>query len=85
VYNIADDKAMGMADFIKQLASAASAPRPKTIPGWIVRIMAPVIAALGSENLPLDNSKARRELGWVPLYPTVARGLTEIRGLLAAA
>ncbi len=85
VYNVSDDRAIPMSDFIARLAAAASARPPKRVPGWVVRLMAPVIAAMGSENLPLDNSRARRELGWTPLYPTVAQGLSEIRGLVAAA
>jgi nucleoside-diphosphate-sugar epimerase len=85
VYNIADDKAMPMTEFITRLMAAVSAPPPKTVPAWVVRMMAPVIAVMGSAKLPLDNSKAKRELGWNPLYPTVADGLNEVRSLMVAA
>jgi nucleoside-diphosphate-sugar epimerase len=85
VYNVVDNQPMPMTDFISQLAAAVAAPRPKTMPAWVVKLMAPLIAALAGSRLVLDNSKAKRELGWTPLYPTVAEGLKEVRSLLAAA
>lgn len=84
VYNIADDKPTAMRDFILRLGAAASAPRPRAIPNWVVRLAAPVIAAMGSANLPLDNSRARRELGWTLRYPSIDEGLADLRGVLAA-
>jgi nucleoside-diphosphate-sugar epimerase len=84
VYNVVDDQAIPMTDFITQLVAAVAAPRPKTMPAWVVKLMAPVVAALASFRLMLDNSKAKRELGWTPLYPTVADGLKEVRTLAAA-
>jgi nucleoside-diphosphate-sugar epimerase len=50
-----------------------------------MRLVAPLISELASIRLPLDNSKAKRELGWKPRYPTVDRGLAEVRSLLVAA
>ncbi len=85
IYNVVDDRAISMGEFIAQLAAAVSAPAPKTVPAWVVKMMAPVIALMASARLPLDNAKAKRELGWNPLYPTVADGLTEVRTLMVAA
>jgi nucleoside-diphosphate-sugar epimerase len=85
VYNVVDDRAIPVAEFLAALAAAASAPAPRRIPHWVVRLVAPVIAAMGSARLLLDNSKAERELGWALLYPTVTDGLKELRGLLVAA
>jgi nucleoside-diphosphate-sugar epimerase len=85
VYNIVDDRAIPMTEFMTQLTAAVSAPPPKTVPSWVVRMMAPVIAVMGSAKLPLDNSKAKHELGWNPIYPTVADGLAEVRTLMVAA
>jgi nucleoside-diphosphate-sugar epimerase len=79
VYNVVDDQPMSMSDFVSQLLAAAGAPPPRSIPPWVVKIAAPVIAALASARLPLDNSKAKRELHWEPRYPTVRAGLTELR------
>jgi nucleoside-diphosphate-sugar epimerase len=85
VYNIVDDRAIPLGDFIVQLTAAVGAPKPKTMPGWVMRLVAPLISELASIRLPLDNSKAKRELGWTPRYPTVDRGLAEVRSLLVAA
>jgi len=82
VYNVVDDRAMPMADFIAQLAASVSAPAPRTIPAWLLRIVAPIIAAIASATLTLDNSKVKRELGWTLRYPTPAEGLTEVRDAL---
>jgi nucleoside-diphosphate-sugar epimerase len=85
VYNIVDDRAIPLGDFIMQLASAIGAPKPRTIPAWVIRLVAPLISELASIRLPLDNSKAKRELGWTLMYPTVDQGLVEVRSLLVAA
>jgi nucleoside-diphosphate-sugar epimerase len=85
VYNVVDDHAIPMIDFIAQLAAATAAPAPKSVPLWMVRMMAPVIAIMASARLPLDNTKAKRELGWNPAYPSVADGLAELRRALMIA
>ncbi len=85
VFNIADDRPIAMSDFILRLGEAAAAPRPRTIPNWVVRLAAPVIAAMASANVRLDNSNAKRDLGWTLRYPTLDEGLSDLRGFVAAA
>jgi 2-alkyl-3-oxoalkanoate reductase len=79
VYNVADDEPMMLRDFMARLAAAVSAPPPRTIPSWIVRLLAPVIAEMGAAKLPLSNARAKRELGWAPRYPSVRMGLAELQ------
>ena len=79
VYHIVDDEPVAMSDFIARLLAAAFAPPPRTIPLWVVRIAAPVIAVMGSAKLRVDNTKAKRELGWALRYPTVRAGLVELQ------
>ena len=79
VYNIVDDEALGMRDFVSQLLAGVSAPAPRSIPLWVVRIAAPIFAVLGSSRIRLDNTKAKRELAWVLRYPTVRAGLVELQ------
>ena len=85
VYNIVDAEAIAMIEFVTQLLSAVSAPAPRSIPLWIVRLAAPVIAVMASAQLRLDNTKAKRELGWTLRYPTVGAGLMELKEHLARA
>jgi nucleoside-diphosphate-sugar epimerase len=79
VYNIVDDEPTRMVSFLSQLAAAVSAPPPRQIPSWIVKLSAPVIAELGSATLLLSNAKAKRELGWTLRYPTLHEGLADLR------
>ena len=78
VYNIADDEPTTLSAFMSQLAAAISAPRPRSIPTWIVNLAAPIIAEMGSARLPLANSKAKRELKWSLRYPTLRSGMAEL-------
>jgi nucleoside-diphosphate-sugar epimerase len=86
VYNIADDEPLSLTEFLSRLTEAVSAPPPREIPAWLVKLAAPVIAELGSARLPLANAKAKRELGWSLRYPTTREGLAELQrvAMLAA-
>jgi nucleoside-diphosphate-sugar epimerase len=79
VYNVADDEPIPLLRFIDELSSAVGAPSPRSIPGWIARIAAPMMAELGSASLRLSNDKVKRELGWSPIYPTLREGLAEVK------
>jgi len=68
-----------MREFIVRLAAAVSGPPPRTIPSWIVRLAAPVIAEMGAAKLPLSNALAKRELAWTLHYPRVRVGLAELQ------
>ncbi len=74
-----DDKPLPLATFLTLLTRATGTPPPRQVPAWLVRIAAPVIAAMGPAELVLSNAKAKRELAWSLHYPTVEAGLTEFR------
>jgi len=78
VYNVVDDEPMPLQENLMLLAQAIGARPPRLLPGWLVRLAAPVVAELGSMRLVLSNAKARRELGWAPLYPDARAGLAEL-------
>jgi nucleoside-diphosphate-sugar epimerase len=79
-YVIVDDQAMSFSDMVRALAAAAGAPRPFTIPGWLLRLVMPYMARLLAIRLPLSNAKGAAELGWHPRYPTVHEGLAQMLG-----
>jgi nucleoside-diphosphate-sugar epimerase len=85
LYNVADDEPLSLTEFLSRLTTAVSAPPPRKIPAWLVRLAAPVIAELGSARLPLANAKAKRELGWSLRYPTTREGLAELQGMATLA
>ncbi len=77
VYNIADDDPMSFAAFAGAAAALLGVPAPKTVPGWLVRMAAPLGGALTSLNLALSSERAQRELAWTPRYRTPHDGLLQ--------
>jgi 2-alkyl-3-oxoalkanoate reductase len=75
IYDIVDDQPVSMTDIVRELATRTGAPRPLTVPSWIPRLLSPYMARVTSVRLPVSNEKARAELGWRPLYPTMRDGL----------
>ena len=73
-YTIADDRAMSFGDYLTATAQAFGLPRPIRVPAGVLRPM-PLLYAMLHTNLLVDTAKARRALGWSPLFPTVADGL----------
>ena len=85
VYNLADDAPIELVRFIDLLAETVGAPRPRSIPAWVVRLAAPVMAEFGVAELRLSNRRAKQELGWSLRYPDLRGGLRELRTSLVEA
>ena len=86
VYNVVDDEPVALRTFLVQLAAAIGAAPPRHIPRWVVRLAAPLLDGFGTTTLMLANDRIKRELGWMPRYPTVNAGLAEVReGVTVAA
>ena len=77
VYNIVDDKAISISDAVRLIAEHTGAPAPRSIPGWMLRLLMPYRARMVSVQMPLSNAKARAELKWRPLFPTMREGLAK--------
>jgi nucleoside-diphosphate-sugar epimerase len=80
VYNIVDDDPATVAEWLPVAARCAGARPPLRVPGWLGRL------AAGEAGLSMmtrvrgcSNAKAKRQLGWTPIWPTwrdgFARGL----------
>jgi nucleoside-diphosphate-sugar epimerase len=78
VYNVVDDVPASMETFLDTLGVAVSGRPPRHVPAWLIRLLMPVFAELGSASLRLSNAKARRELGWDPRYHSFAEGLAAL-------
>lgn len=74
VYDIVDDQAISISDAVRLIAEYTGAPAPRTVPGWLLRLMMPYRARMLSTRLPLSNAKARAELAWRPMFPTLRVG-----------
>jgi nucleoside-diphosphate-sugar epimerase len=83
VYDIVDDQALSFSDAVRIMAECLGAPRPRSIPAWLFRLISPYRARVLSTRLPLSNAKARAELMWRPAYPTMREGF--LRTFLQAA
>jgi 2-alkyl-3-oxoalkanoate reductase len=75
IYNVADDEPATVTEWLPVLARSAGAKPPLRLPAWLGRMAAGDAAvtvmtrARGSAN-----AKAKRELGWTPLWPSWREG-----------
>ena len=79
IYNVVDDEPAPVADWLPALAAAAGAKPPRHIPAWLGRL------AIGKHGVVLmnevrgaSNQKAKRELGWQPLWPSWRSGFQDV-------
>ena len=57
--------------FIPAIAEALGAPKPLRIPAWLGRLLAGDVAVtMMTEGRGSSNAKAKRELGWQPIWPS---------------
>jgi nucleoside-diphosphate-sugar epimerase len=85
VYNIVDDDPAPVREWLPVLARALGAAPPRHVPRWLARLFAGQAAVvMGTESRGASNSKARRELGWTPRYPTWRTGFVDAYASAAA-
>jgi nucleoside-diphosphate-sugar epimerase len=75
IYNIVDDEPAPVREWLPALASALDAKPPRRMPLWLARLAAGEMATvMMTEVRGSSNSKAKRELGWQPRYPSWRQG-----------
>jgi nucleoside-diphosphate-sugar epimerase len=77
-YDIVDDRAVSMTELVNAIAEYSGSPKPFTVPAWLPKLVAPYAARMLSTRLPLSNAKAKADLGWQPMYPTLRDGLAQM-------
>jgi len=71
IYHIVDDEPTPTREFIPAVAEALGAPAPLHIPAWLGRLLAGDVAVtMMTEGRGSSNAKAKRELGWEPIWPS---------------
>ncbi len=69
IFNIVDDEPAEVAEWLPDLASVVGAKRPFHVPTWIGRL---AIGEVGVSMMTMirgsSNAKAKRVLGWQPMY-----------------
>lgn len=80
IYNIVDDDPTPSREFIPAIAEALGAKPPLHIPTWLGRLLAGDVAVtMMTQGRGSSNAKAKRELGWQPIWPSWRDGFR--RGL----
>ena len=75
IYNIVDDEPAPVREWLPVLAHALGAKPPRRFPTWLARLIAGEAAVvMGTEARGASNTKAKRELGWTPRYPSWRKG-----------
>jgi nucleoside-diphosphate-sugar epimerase len=78
VYNIVDDDPAPVAVWLPELAAMLGAKAPMRVPRFIGRLAAGQAGVvLMTELRGASNAKAKRELDWVPRYPSWRQGFKE--------
>lgn len=72
VYNLADDEPAPQDDVLAFAAQLLGLPAPRVVP---LDALSPAARAFHLENRRVANGRARRVLGWRPLYPDYRAGL----------
>jgi 2-alkyl-3-oxoalkanoate reductase len=71
LYNVVDDDPAPVAEWLPYLAKVAGAKPPLRLPAWLGRLLAgEFVVAQMTSSRGSSNEKARKELGWVPGYPS---------------
>jgi nucleoside-diphosphate-sugar epimerase len=86
VYNVVDDEPAPVALWLPELAAAIGAKSPLRVPVWLGRLFAGELGVLlMTETRGSSNAKAKRELGWQPIYASwrdgFRHGLADAAGL----
>ena len=75
LYNVVDDDPAPVTEWLPYLAQVAVAKPPLRVPAWLGRLLAgEFVVAQMTTSRGSSNQKARKELGWVPRYPSWREG-----------
>jgi len=75
LYNVVDDDPAPVSEWLPYLAQVAGAKPPLRLPAWLGRLLAgEFVVAQMTTSRGYSNQKARKELGWVPQYPSWREG-----------
>jgi 2-alkyl-3-oxoalkanoate reductase len=75
IYNIVDDDPATVAELLPVMARAAGAKAPLHVPAWLGRLAAGEAGiSMMTQVRGCSNAKAKRELGWRPVWPSWRTG-----------
>jgi nucleoside-diphosphate-sugar epimerase len=80
IYNITDDEPAPMRDWLPALAAVLGAGPPRHVPGWLGRLALGQALTMLTAARGASNAKAKKELGWIPRYPSWRDGFRAAYG-----
>lgn len=84
IYHIVDDDPAPTSEWLPYAAEVADAKPPRHVPFWLGKLFAgEMLATMMVAGRGASNAKAKRELGWRPLYPSWREGF--VNGLKESA
>jgi 2-alkyl-3-oxoalkanoate reductase len=79
IYNIVDDEPAAVREWLPVLAQSLRAKPPRHLPTWVARLLAgEPVTVMSTEARGASNTKAKRELGWAPHYPSWRQGFPRV-------
>ena len=78
IINAVDDEPVVMHTYLGFLADKMGAKAPGGVPTFVVSLVGGLIAEALSGGHRVSNAKAKRVLGWKPLFPTYREGFTSL-------
>jgi nucleoside-diphosphate-sugar epimerase len=80
VFNVVDDDPAPQREWAPVYAEAVGAKKPRRAPLWLAKLIVGPIALNAVELRGASNTRAKRELGWKPRYPSWRQGFREALG-----
>jgi nucleoside-diphosphate-sugar epimerase len=78
LYNITDDEPAPVSEWLPYLARVVGAKPPMRIPEWLAELLAGAVAVRWmTEGRGSSNEKAKRELGWEPIWRSWREGFRD--------
>lgn len=78
IYNVVDDDPAPVAEWLPYLAEAVGGPPPLHVPAWLGRVLAgEVPVSMMTRSRGSSNAKAKRELGWQPMWASWRDGFRD--------
>ena len=79
IYNIVDDEPAPVRDWLPALAALLGAKPPRALPVWLARMLAGEhLVNMMTMSRAGSNTKAERELGWMPAHASWRQGFAEV-------
>lgn len=80
IYNVVDDSPAPVREWLPATAKAIGAKPPRRVPRWLGRLFAGELGVVMMTELRgASNEKAKRELDWAPVHPSLWQTLAEER------